>query len=105
MRRWTDLSRPEDKFIQCPFTILNLDIKPITLKLYLILWQEAFVFKKRRKGVQYAQMTYNDMLAELHCSRTTLCRAIQELVEHKLVVAKKNSRQNIYFFTTKDNWI
>ena len=105
MKRWIDLSKPEDKFIQCPFTILNLDIKPLTLKLYLLLWQEAFVNKKRKKGVQYVEMTYDDMLAELRCSKTTLCRCVKELIEHNLVIKQKNSKHNVFFFTTRDNWI
>ena len=105
MKRWNDLSKPEDKFIQCPFTILNLNIKPITLKLYLILWQEAFVNKKRKKGVQYAQMTLEDIQQELSCSKSTACRSIKELITHHLVTKKKNNHHNIFFFTARDEWI
>lgn len=104
MRKWDDLREPRGKFAQCPVELLQSGVSDKVLRLYLLLWWEAFSNPKWDKGSMYAEMSYKQIGKLLHCNRNYAVKYINELISYKLITKTRSQKSNKYFFTLRGGW-
>jgi hypothetical protein len=104
MRKWDDLRESRGKFAQCPVELLQSGISDKLLRLYLLLWWEAFSNPKWNNGSMYAEMTYKQISKRLNCNKNYAVKYINELIERKLIIKVRSQNINRYYFTLRGGW-
>lgn len=102
MRLKRDLTTREPAFAQCPIPVLCSPVSDKALRLYLILWWDAFSNRKYDdKGYPYAVMSYDEMAKILRCNRKKAIQCINELILAKFVKKKNTRTSNRYYFAQR----